>query len=140
MIKNGDKVQVEYTGTLADGTQFDSNVGGQPLEFTVGAGEMISGFDKAVVGMKVNETKTVDIPAAEAYGPHVDELVLDVGRDKFAPGMNPKVGDKVQMQSASGQTFTVTVVAVSSNVITVDANHELAGKDLTFRIKILGTK
>jgi peptidylprolyl isomerase len=137
VIKNGDRIQVEYTGTLVDGTQFDSNVGGDPLEFTVGAGEMIAGFDKAVVGMKVDETKTVNIPAPEAYGEHVDELVLELGRNKLAPGMDPKVGDKVQMQS-NGQTFVVTVVAVTDSIVTVDANHELAGKDLTFKIKILG--
>jgi peptidylprolyl isomerase len=139
VIKNGDQIQVEYTGTLADGSQFDTNVGGVPLEFTVGGGEMISGFDKAVVGMKEGETKTVDIPAAEAYGERVDELILELGRDKF-PGMNPRVGDKVPMQSSSGQTFVVTVVAVSDDLITVDANHELAGKDLTFKIKILSIK
>jgi peptidylprolyl isomerase len=136
LIKNGDKITVEYTGTLADGTQFDSNVGGEPLEFTVGGGQMIAGFDKAVVGMKLDDTKTFNIPAAEAYGEPVDELILELNRDKLAPGMNPEVGEKVQMQS-NGQTFVVTVVAVSDTTVTVDANHELAGKDLTFKVKIL---
>jgi peptidylprolyl isomerase len=136
VVKEGDTVKVEYTGTLADGSQFDSNVGGTPLQFTVGKHQMISGFEKAVVGMKVGEEKKVTIPAAEAYGERQDNLVLELGRDKLASSMNPKVGDVLTLTS-NGQRFNVVVTKVTATTITVDANHELAGKDLIFKIKIL---
>jgi peptidylprolyl isomerase len=135
VVKNGDNIKVEYTGTLADGTQFDSNVGKTPLAFKVGAGQMIEGFDKAVVGMKVGETKTVTIPADEAYGPRQENMVVEVPRSQLG-GLNPKVGDGLTMTSG-GQSFPVVVIKVSDTSITVDANPELAGKDLTFKIKIL---
>lgn len=136
VVKNGDEVKVEYTGTLADGTQFDSNVGGEPLDFVVGSGQLIEGFDKAVLGMKVGETKTVTIPAAEAYGERREDLVIEIPRERLAPGMDPQVGDIVGLESG-GQTYPVPVVATSESTITIDANHQLAGKDLTFTIKLL---
>ena len=139
VVKVGDTVRVEYTGTLVDGSQFDSNVGKDPLEFTTGSGQMISGFDKAVIGMKVGETKTVAIAAADSYGESEEELILDISRNNLPPDINPQVGDRLQMQSG-GQTFLVTVIAVSGDSIKIDANHELAGKDLNFKIKLLDIK
>jgi peptidylprolyl isomerase len=134
-VKEGDTIKVEYTGTLADGTQFDSNVGGTPLTFIVGQHKMITGFEKAVVGMKVGEEKKVTIPAAEAYGEHQDNMVFELSRDKLASGVNPKVGDALTL-TAGGQNYNVTVIKTTSTTITVDANY-LAGKDLTFKLKIL---
>lgn len=133
MAKSGDKVKVEYTGKLADGTVFDSNVGkNSPLEFAIGDGSMIAGFDKAVVGMKVGQTKTVVIPAAEAYGAHRDDLVIQVDKSQLPPNTSVKIGD----QLSNGSTvFTVT--AIGDTTVTLDANNELAGKDLTFTIKLL---
>jgi FKBP-type peptidyl-prolyl cis-trans isomerase 2 len=140
VAKKGDKVAVHYTGTLSDGTQFDSSEGRAPLEFTVGAGQMIAGFDKAVDGMKVGETKTVTIPAAEAYGTVRPELVMEFPKSSLPQGMNPKVGEQLQMRNSSGGTAIVTVTRVTDSSITVDANHELAGKDLTFKIRLVEIK
>jgi peptidylprolyl isomerase len=137
MAQNGDKVKVHYTGTLKDGTVFDSSVDRQPLAFTVGAGQMIAGFDKAVVGMKVGETKKVTIPAAQAYGEHDDSLVIVVDKKNLPPTMTPKVGDDLMMRTQSNGTVNVKVTAVTDTTITVDANHELAGKDLIFEIKMV---
>ena len=133
----GDKVQIHYTGTLSDGTEFDSSVGGDPLEFTLGTGSVITGFENAVLGMKVGETKTVTIPATEAYGEYNENLKMEISRDKLASGMSPKVGDQLQMQTSSGNVVTVKVIAVSEKTITIDANHELAGKDLTFKLTLV---
>jgi len=102
----------------------------------VGSGQLIEGFDKAVLGMKVGETKTVTIPAAEAYGERREDLVIEIPRERLAPGMDPQVGDIVGLESG-GQTYPVPVVATSEGTITIDANHQLAGKDLTFTIKLL---
>jgi peptidylprolyl isomerase len=135
-VKEGDTVKVEYTGTLADGSQFDSNAGGDPLTFTVGQHQMIAGFEKAVVGMKLGQEKQVTIPPAEAYGERQDNLVFEMGRDRLAAGLNPKVGDSLTL-SASGQNLNVTVTGITATSITVDANHSLAGKTLTFKLKIL---
>jgi peptidylprolyl isomerase len=135
-VKDGDTIKVEYTGTLADGTQFDSNVGKTPLEFTIGQHKTITGFEKAVVGMKVGEEKTVTIPVADAYGQYQDNLVVELGRDRLTSGLNPKVGDSLTL-TADGQNVNVVVTKISATSITVDANHPLAGKELTFKIKLL---
>ena len=137
MLKKGTRVVVHYRGFLSDGTMFDSSEGKEPLLFTIGEGSMISGFEKAVVGMKAGDTKTVTIPAAEAYGPHQENMVLVVGRNNLPPGMSPVVGDKLQTRDSRGETVIVTVTEVTDTAITVDANHELAGKDLTFEIKLI---
>jgi len=137
VVINGDTVKVHYTGTLSDGTQFDSSKGKDPLEFTVGAGQMIKGFDAAVRGMKVGETKTVTIPAAEAYGEHKDSLVITFDLSEIPDGMSLKVGDTVPLQTASGGYVNGTVTAVTDTDVTVDANHRLAGKDLTFEITLV---
>ena len=133
----GDTVKVDYTGTLADGTEFDSSFGREPLEFTVGDGSMIPGFDQAVVGMAVGESKNVVIPADDAYGPSRDDLVIEIERDNLDPGLNPQIGQQLRLRSTDGQEFQVMVIEVSESTVTVDANHPLAGKDLNFDILLV---
>jgi peptidylprolyl isomerase len=140
MVKKGDKVKVHYTGKLNDGAVFDSSEGREPLEFTLGEGSMIRGFENAVYGMEVGQSKTVTIPSLEAYGPHKDGLVMTFDRTQLPPGMSPRVGDQLQMQTPSGGAAVVTVSAASEKNITVDANHPLAGKDLTFEIRLVEVK
>ncbi len=135
--KQGDTVKVHYTGKLADETQFDSSRGREPLEFELGAGNVIPGFEKAIEGMDVGETKQVHIPADEAYGPRREELLIDVERSNLPEGMSPEVGQRLQMQRTDGQTVIVSVSAVDENQITVDANHPLAGRDLFFDIELV---
>jgi peptidylprolyl isomerase len=137
VVKSGDKVKVDYTGKLTNGDVFDSSKGREPLAFTVGAGQMIQGFDKAVLGMKVSQTKTVTIPAAEAYGPRRDEMVIKVDKSQLPAGMNPKVGDQLGMRHSNGSKMPVTVTSVTDTTMTVDANHFLAGKDLIFEITLV---
>jgi len=140
MAGDGDTVRVHYTGTLDDGSTFDSSVGREPLEFTLGEGDMIPGFEKAVYGLKVGESKTVTIPAKEAYGPHRDDLVLIMEREQLPADLDPKVDQQLQMQQTDGRTVVVIVTDVSETTITVDANHHLAGKDLTFEIELVEIK
>jgi len=140
MASSGDTVRVHYTGTLEDGTTFDTSVGREPLEFTLGEGKMIPGFEKAVYGLKVGKSKTVTIPAEEAYGPHRDDLVIIVEREQLPADLDPKVDQQLQMQQTDGRTAVVIVTDVSETTITVDANHPLAGKDLTFEIELVEIK
>jgi len=137
IVEAGDYIKVHYTGTLDDGSVFDSSEGRDPLEFTAGAGQMIAGFDAAVIGMKVGEVKTVTIPAEDAYGFHDEELLLVFSKDELPEGMDPKIGDQIPLSGPGGRTMTVPVVDVSETTITVDANHRLAGKDLTFEIELV---
>ncbi|BCR06225.1 peptidyl-prolyl cis-trans isomerase [Desulfuromonas versatilis] len=136
-LKNGDTAKVHYTGTLADGTVFDSSRERDPLEFTVGGGQLIKGFDQGVVGMTVGETRTVNIPAEQAYGPHREEIVIAVERSQLPPGLTPEVGMQLQAQGGDGQPVMVTVTAVDEQKVTIDANHPLAGKDLSFEIELV---
>jgi peptidylprolyl isomerase len=136
VAQNGDTVKVHYTGTLSDGTVFDSSVNANPLEFTVGAGQMIAGFDKAVLGMKVGETKKVTIPPDQAYGARDESATKVVKKSELPEGLNVKAGDKLQAQASNGN-YVVTVIAVTDTTFTVDFNHDLAGKDLTFEIKLV---
>jgi peptidylprolyl isomerase len=136
-VKNGDVVKVDYTGNLTDGTQFDSSKGRAPLEFTVGAGQMIAGFDAAVVGMKVGQTKKVTIPAAQAYGEHQDNMVLEVPKENLPPDMTPKIGDHLATMQPNGRQLEVVITAVNDSSVIIDANHFLAGKDLTFEITLV---
>ena len=140
MASDGDTVRVHYTGTLEDGTTFDTSVGREPLEFTLGEGKMIPGFEKAIYGLKVGKSKTVTIPAEEAYGPHRDDLVIVVEREQLPANLHPKVDQQLQMQQTDGRTAVVIVTDVSETTITVDANHPLAGKDLTFEIELVEIK
>jgi peptidylprolyl isomerase len=132
----GDRVQVHYTGSLDDGTVFDSSLDREPLSFVIGDGTMLAGFDEAVRGMGVGERKTFTIPAAEAYGEYREDLVVVVGRDELAG--DPQVGDEVPLQNLpSGATVYFTVVEISDTEVTLDANHPLAGQDLTFEIELV---
>ncbi len=140
MASDGDTVRVHYTGTLENGTTFDTSVGREPLEFTLGEGKMIPGFEKAVYGLTVGKSKTVTIPAEEAYGPHHDDLVIVVEREQLPADLDPKVDQQLQMQQTDGRTAVVIVTDVSETTITVDANHPLAGKDLTFEIELVEIK
>ena len=140
MASDGDTVRVDYTGTLEDGTTFDTSVGSEPLEFTLGEGNVISGFEKAVYGLQVGKSKTVTIPTEEAYGPHRDDLVIVVEREQLPADLDPKVDQQLQMQQTDGRTAVVIVTDVSETTITVDANHPLAGKDLTFEIELVEIK
>ncbi len=137
MAGEGDTVRVHYTGKLKDGTEFDSSLGREPLEFTMGEGMMISGFEKAVRGMSVGQSKTVTLFPEEAYGPHRDDRVLEIGREQFPPELNPAVGQQLRMQQQDGNSVPVLVTDVSEATITVDANHSLAGEDLTFEIELV---
>ena len=134
--KRGDTVRVHYTGTLEDGTVFDSSREREPLEFSLGIGQVIPGFDQALTGMKPGESKKVTIPAAEAYGPYRSELVLVVDRSEFPPDIEPGIGDQFQL-SQDGQSFVVNVTDVTDQAVTLDANHPLAGEDLTFDLELV---
>jgi peptidylprolyl isomerase len=134
--KAGDTVRIHYTGTLQDGTVFDSSQGRDPLEFTIGAGQVIPGFDAAVTGMEVGATRTVTIVADEAYGPRRDDMILAIPRDQVPPNINPEVGE--QLQVGQGQErFLVTVAEVNEREVVLDGNHPLAGEDLTFALELV---
>ncbi len=140
MAKDGNTVKVHYTGTLGDGTVFDTSVEREPLEFTLGEGKVIPGFEEAVKGMKVGQPKTVTIPVDDAYGPRRDDLILVIERTQLPENLNPEVGQRLQMQQANGQRSVVIVTDVSEKTITVDTNHPLAGEDLTFELKLVEVK
>jgi peptidylprolyl isomerase len=133
--KDGDTVKVHYTGTLADGTVFDSSRERDPLEFTLGQGQLIPGFEKTVLGMTAGESRTVTIPADEAYGPYRDEMVLAVPRSQFPPNVTPELGMQLQV-GQDEQAMTVMITNISDEEVTLDANHPLAGQDLTFTIEL----
>lgn len=135
--KNGDTVMVHYTGKLTDGTVFDSSTERDPLQFTIGAGEIIPGFEQAVLGMNTGESKTTKIPVEEAYGSHRPEMVVEVERDQMPPEMEPEVGQQMQIQQPSGQIIPVTITNISDSTVTLDANHPLAGEDLIFDIELV---
>jgi peptidylprolyl isomerase len=134
--KRGDRVRVHYTGTLRDGTQFDSSRGREPLEFTLGEGRVIPGFDAAVTGMEVGETRTVTIPAADAYGARRDDMLLTVPRGKVPPTVEPHVGQHLQI-GRGDQALRVVVREVTPEQVVLDANHPLAGEDLTFALELV---
>ncbi|NVK28218.1 MAG: peptidylprolyl isomerase [Flavobacteriia bacterium] len=136
-VKTNDKVRVHYTGKLNDGQIFDSSVDREPLEFTVGTGMMIPGFDKAVEGMEVNEKKTVTLKPEEAYGEVNKDLFHQVERSQLPEDLKPEVGQILVAGSPDGREMQVTVQEVQEETITIDANHPLAGKDLTFDIQIV---
>ena len=134
--KTGDTVKVHYTGKLDDGTVFDTSADREPLQFTIGEGQIIPDFEQAVVGMAPGDSKTVQIPSDKAYGPHHEEMVMVVSRDEFPEDIEPKVDQRLQVRQADGQAFAVTVTVVSESSVTLDANHPLAGKDLAFDIQL----
>lgn len=135
--KNGDTVKVHYTGRLDDGCVFDSSAEREPLEFTIGAGQLIPGFDTAVIDMAPGESKTVRIPPDQAYGPYHEQMVVEADRGQFPPHVTPEVGQQFESKGDDGQNFVVTVTAIEGDKITLDANHPLAGRDLTFDIQLV---
>ena len=135
--KSGDTVKIHYTGTLDDGSQFDSSAGRDPLEFEVGSGQVIPGFDKAVEGMAVGDSKNVRIEPDEAYGPRHEQLVQEVDRSLLPDDLDPREGMTLQSNSPDGQTMQFMVTAVAEETITVDANHPLAGEVLSFDIELV---
>jgi len=133
----GKQVLFHYTGSLADGTVFDSSIEREPLRVQLGSGQIIPGVDQALAGMAPGDTKKVTVTAAEAYGPHRDELIHEIGRDKLAPGMKVDVGDRLEGTDAAGKRLQLTVVEVSDSAVKLDANHPLAGEDLTFQLQLV---
>lgn len=137
--RSGDTVRIHYTGRLDDGTVFDSSRERDPLEFRLGSGQVIPGFDKAVDGMEPGDEKTITIPAAEAYGARREEMVMRVGRDEFPPDLQPVIGQRLQMGQGT-QLAVVTVTEVTDDGVTLDANHPLAGQNLTFDLQLVSIR
>lgn len=135
--KTGDRVQVHYVGTLSDGSEFDRSQPEQPIAFTLGAGEVIPGFEAAIVGMEVGDTRSVTIDASNAYGDHNAELVHQVAREQIPAEIDLQVGTRLQATGGDGQAISLTVTNVSESVVTVDQNHPLAGHDLTFQLELV---
>lgn len=135
--KAGDTVRIHYTGTLADGSRFDSSEGRDPLEFVLGSGQVIPGFDKAVTGMTEGEDKTVTIEPADAYGERHDQLVQQIPRSALPDDIAPEIGMQLTGESEDGQQTRFSVTAVDNDSITLDANHPLAGQALTFAISLV---
>ena len=136
-VKAGDTVRIHYTGTLSDGSVFDSSEGRDPLEFEVGSGMIIPGLDVALPGMTVGDKKKVEIDSVDAYGPINPEMQQAVPREGIPADIPLEPGTQLQMQTPDGQAMPVTVLAVTETVVTLDANHPLAGKDLTFDIELV---
>jgi len=135
--KDGDTIKVHYTGKLDDGSVFDSSTDREPLEFKLGENQIIRGFENAVIGMAPGEKSTVTIPAEKAFGPHRNEMVIEMNKEDFPADLDPKVGQKFNLHQNDDQTIVVTVTEVTENAVTLDANHALAGKDLTFDIELV---
>ncbi len=137
-MNQGDKVKVEYTGTLSDGTVFDSSDGKEPLEFIIGNGEVIAGFENAVKDMKLNQEKTIKIKPEDAYGQKNEQLIITVSRDRFPKDINIEVGGKLVLKSPQGQQIPAFVSEVNEDNLVIDLNHPLAGKELNFKLKVVG--
>lgn len=137
-VKNNDTVKVHYTGKLNDGQVFDSSLErGEPLQFTMGKGQLIPGFEKGLLDMKVKEKKTITIPKKEAYGESKSELIQEVPKDQLPEDLEPKVGMGLVSQTPNGQEINLIVKEVKDNTIVVDGNHPLAGKDLVFDLEVV---
>lgn len=139
-VKENDTVKVHYTGKLENGDVFDSSVDREPIEFTIGKGQMIPGFEKGVLDMEVDEKKTLNIPSAEAYGEHNKEMMQEVPKAQLPEELKPEVGQRLVSQTPDGKEFQVTVADIKDEAIVVDANHPLAGKDLVFDIQLIEIK
>ena len=136
-VRDGHTVKVHYTGTLDDGTVFDSSVGGDPLEFTIGQKQMIPGFERGVVGMELGETRTIVVAADQAYGVHRPDGVFDVDRTEMPTTIPLEVGMMLQATGPGGQPVQMQIIELSEDKVKLDANHPLAGKDLTFQIELV---
>ena len=135
--KEGDTIKVHYSGKFDDGTEFDSSRKEEPLECTLGGGQLIPGFEKGLVGMSVGESKTITIAPEEGYGAFRDDLVLAVNRDEFPKDVTPEVGQELRLQKPGNQPFTVVIMEVKDDVIVLNANHPLAGKTLMFDVELM---
>lgn len=135
--KQGDTVKVHYTGKLKDGSVFDSSANREPLEFTLGGGNMIPGFEQAVLGMESGQKKVADIPSDQAYGEKREDMIISVPRENVPGDISPEVGQQLAVQQQGGQQVPVTVTEVTEEKVVLDANHPLAGKDLVFEIELL---
>jgi FKBP-type peptidyl-prolyl cis-trans isomerase 2 len=136
--KNGDTVTVHYTGRFTDGTVFDTSVSGEPLEFTIGERHVIPGFEQAVLGMDVGDSKTVNIASEDAYGDHEEDLVFQLEPDSFPPDLKLEVGQQLQLDQPDGRVIHLRVAEITESMVTLDANHPLAGEDLTFELDLVG--
>jgi peptidylprolyl isomerase len=135
--KQGDTVTVHYTGKLGDGTVFDTSRSRHPLQFTIGKGQVIVGFEQAINGMNTGESKTVIIPMDNAYGPRREEMIITMERSKLPADLVPQVGQRLELTQMDDQNILVTVMAVTDSMLTLDANHPLSGKDLIFDIELV---
>ena len=135
--KAGDNVKVHYTGTLEDGTQFDSSRGVEPLQFTLGSGQVIIGFDEAITGMEPGEKKNVTIPAARAYGQRNEDMVITAPRNQIPADITPQVGQQLQLAGPNNQPIVVKITEVTDEHVRLDANPPLAGRDLTFELELV---
>jgi peptidylprolyl isomerase len=138
VVKKGDMVKVQYTGMLDDGTVFDKSKDEEPLEFTVGIGQIIPGFDSAIEGMKLNEEKKITIKAEDAYGSKDETLIMKFPRTSLPGNFTPEKGTVIELKGQDGRTIPATITEVTQNDIAVDLNHPMAGEDLTFDIKVVG--
>jgi len=136
-VKSGDKVKVHYHGKLTSGETFDSSEGRQPLEFEVGSGMVIKGFDAGVTGMKVGEKRTISIPVEEAYGPKNPEMFIEYPKEQFPEGMQIELGMPLILSNPAGQQFQVKVSEIKEEVIILDGNHPLAGEELIFDLELV---
>jgi peptidylprolyl isomerase len=136
-VKSGDKVKVHYQGKLTSGETFDSSAGRQPLEFEVGSGMVIKGFDDGVTGMKVGDKKTINISTENAYGEKNPDMLIEYPRSQFPENIELQVGTDLMMSSASGQQFQVKIADIKDDVVILDANHPLAGEELIFDIELV---
>ena len=136
-VKTGDKVKVHYHGKLTSGETFDSSTGREPLEFEVGSGMVIKGFDDGVTGMTVGDKKTINIPFDDAYGPRNPDMVIEMPKDRFPKDLDIEVGMPLGMSDTQGQQFQVTIVEIKEDVVMLDANHPLAGQDLIFDLELV---
>ena len=136
-VKSGDKVKVHYHGKLTSGETFDSSTGKDPLEFEVGSGMVIKGFDDGVTGMTVGEKKTINIPYHEAYGPINPEMLIDMPKERFPADMELAIGMQLMMSDPEGHQFPVVITQIKEAVVVLDANHQLAGKDLVFDLELV---
>ena len=135
-MKQGDKVQVHYTGTLNDGTVFDSSEGREPLEFTIGEGQIIPGFENGIKEMKLNQEKTIKINPENAYGERNNQLIISIPRDKFPKEI--EVNGRLALKGPQGQNIPAVIKEINDNDVKIDLNHPLAGKELTFKVKVVG--
>jgi peptidylprolyl isomerase len=136
-VKDGDKVRVHYHGKLRNGETFDSSEGREPLEFTVGSGQVIKGFDDGVKGMNIGDKKTVEIASTDAYGEKEEDRVIEFPKTQFPPEMKPEVGMQLMMNDGQGQSMPVVITEVKDETVMLDANHPLAGQDLIFDIELV---